>query len=524
MDFAMPKKVVIVGAGPGGLSAAMLLAKAGLDVTVIERMNQIGGRTGHWKLDGFTFDIGPTFFLYPRILDELYAACGKKLLDEVPMVRLDPQYKIVFGKDNGELECTPDLARLKAAVAKLCPADAPNVERFMTENRLKLERFRPILEQPFLDWASLLRWDVMKATPHLRPWLALDDELQRYFSDPRIRLAFSFQSKYLGMSPFKCPGLFSILSFLEYEYGVFHPIGGCGAVTANMAKLAQEMGVNIKLGEPAHEVEFVGSQAKSVVTEQGIYPADAVVLNADFAQSVRHLIPDRLRSRWKDKKIEKKKYSCSTFMLYLGIEGRYDDLPHHTIYLADDYLKNIREIDTEHVISTDPSVYVQNACITDPSLAPSGMSTLYILAPVTHQHENVRWTPELQQTFRQRVIQQLSRLGLHDLEKRIRVEKLMTPDTWVDELNIFKGATFNLAHSLDQMLHLRPRNCFEDVDGVYLVGGGTHPGSGLPVIFESARITSRLLLENLGLSHIMPMTEPQKLSQQFPAPWASEVA
>ncbi|HQR41272.1 MAG TPA: phytoene desaturase family protein, partial [Gemmatales bacterium] len=383
---------------------------------------------------------------------------------------------------------------------------------------------RPILEQPFLDWMSLLRWNVMKATPHLRPWLALDQELQRYFTDPRIRLAFSFQSKYLGMSPFKCPGLFSILSFLEYEFGVFHPLGGCGAIMQNMARIARELGARIHLHEPAERIVFDGRKAQAVVTHKGVYEADAIVLNADFAQTIRQLVPDSLRKRWSDKQIEKKKYSCSTFMLYLGIEGRYDHLPHHSIYLADDYLKNIREIDSEHVLSADPSIYVQNACISDASLAPHGMSTLYILAPVTHQHANVEWTDALKLEFRQRVLQKLTQHGLADLESRIRVEKILTPDGWAEDLNIFRGATFNLAHSLDQMLHLRPRNRYEDVDGMYLVGGGTHPGSGLPVIFESARITSRLLLDDLGLSHVMPTTEQRTLEWNFPAPWAKDVA
>lgn len=520
----MAKRVVIIGAGPGGLASAMLLAQAGVEVTILERMSQVGGRTGLWKLDGFTFDIGPTFFLYPRILDEIFTACGKNLLREAPMVRLDPQYKLIFGKDGGELECSPNLERLQAAVGKLCPHDALHIERFMNENRAKLERFRPILEQPFLDWMSLLRWNVMKAAPHLRPWLALDHELQRYFNDPRVRLAFSFQSKYLGMSPFKCPGLFSILSFLEYEFGVFHPLGGCGAVMQTMARLAREMGVRIHLGEAATGIDFDGKQAKQVRTDKGTYPADAVVLNADFAQAAKQLIPNHLRKRWKDEQLEKKKYSCSTFMLYLGIEGTYEQLPHHTIYLADDYLKNIREIDTEHVLSEDPSVYVQNACISDRNMAPRGMSTLYLLAPVTHQHANVKWTESLKQQFRQRMLKQVAKLGLDDLEKRIRMEKVMTPDGWAQDLNIFRGATFNLAHSLDQMLHLRPRNCFEDVDGVYLVGGGTHPGSGLPVIFESARITSKLLLEDLDAGYVMPSGTTRTLQWNFPAPWASDVA
>jgi phytoene desaturase len=185
-------------------------------------------------------------------------------------------------------------------------------------------------------------------------------------------------------------------------------------------------------------------------------------------------------------------------MMYLGIEGRYDDIPHHNIYLAEDYQQNLKDIEARHQLSDDPSLYVQNACITDPSLAPKGMSTLYVLAPVTHQHPNVDWSKH-KAAFRERVLRQLPRLGLHDIERRIRVEKVITPADWEQGCQIYRGATFNLAHNLGQMLHLRPRNRFEDVDGVYLTGGGTHPGSGLPVIFESARITARLLGQDIGI-------------------------
>src|SRR5262249_13505894 len=188
---------------------------------------------------------------------------------------------------------------------------------------------------------------------------------------------------------------------------------------------------------------------------------------------------------------------CSTFMMYLGVEGLYDRLAHHTIYMAKDYERNLREIETDHVLSDDPSLYVQNACITDPTLAPPGMSTLYVLAPVTHQHPNVDWSVE-RERYRGEVLRQLARLGLADLERRIRFERVVTPDDWQGRYAVYRGATFSLAHSLRQMLHLRPRNRFEDLDGVYLVGGGTHPGSGLPVIFESAPISARLLLGDLG--------------------------
>jgi phytoene desaturase len=299
------------------------------------------------------------------------------------------------------------------------------------------------------------------------------------------------------MSPFQCPSLFSILSFLEYEHGVFHPIGGCSAVSETMERILREMGVQFHLSEPVEKIHFDGRRATGIQTSDGTYETDAVVINADFAGNVSKLIPESLRPRWSDKKIAQKKYSCSTFMLYLGIKG-LDRRPHHSIYLASDYTTNLHDIEDRHVLSEDPSVYVQNACVTDDSLAPEGHSTLYVLAPVTHQHPNVNWRAQAA-TFRKAVLKQLPKLGYGDVENRIVVERMVTPDDWARMGPIYRGATFNLAHNLGQMLHLRPGNRFENLEGVYLVGGGTHPGSGLPVIFESARITSRLLLGDMGL-------------------------
>jgi len=227
--------------------------------------------------------------------------------------------------------------------------------------------------------------------------------------------------------------------------------------------------------------------------------ADAVVVNADFAQAMQRMVPDRLRRRWMDKRIAKKQFSCSTFMMYLGIEGRYDEVKHHTIYLSKNYEQNLRDIERDHKLTNeDPSFYVQNACVTDRTLAPEGMSTLYVLLPVTHEHANVDWVRE-EAGFRAMALRQLEKIGITDVERRIRVERRLTPAGWNAEFRLHLGATFSMAHSLKQMLHLRPHNRFEDLDGVYLVGGGTHPGSGLPVIFESARITARLLLEDMEL-------------------------
>ncbi len=495
--LAYVKEVLIVGAGPGGLASAILLASQGVKVKIVERLPIVGGRTSSIEANGYRFDLGPTFFLYPRVLEEIFRVAGAELREEVELVRLDPQYRVQFGA-GGELECTPNIARMEEQIAALAPPDAPGFRKFLFENRIKLELMEPCLETSFDGWRSIFNRRLFRMLPMLRPHQSLDTYLTRFFSDERVRLAFCFQSKYLGMSPFRCPSLFSILSFLEYEHGVWHPIGGCAAITSAMARVAQRLGVEIHLNEPVKEILFSGRKAIGVRSDNQIYKADAVIVNADFARAMERLVPDRLRRRWANRKLARKKYSCSTFMIYLGIEGRFD-LPHHNIHISEDYEGNLDEIENQHVLSRDPSFYVQNASVTDPTLAPNGHSALYILAPVTHQHANVDWSKE-RSPFRDLMIKRIAKLGFTDVESRIRYERVITPDDWDTRYEIYRGATFNLAHTLDQMLHLRPHNRFEDLDGMYLVGGGTHPGSGLPVIFESARISSRLLLEDLGVN------------------------
>lgn len=495
----MAKRVIIVGAGPGGLAAAMLLAKAGLSVTVLEKQTEVGGRTAALTGAGFRFDLGPTFFLYPEVLAEIFSAVGRDLMREIPMTRLDPQYRLIFG-GGGQLECRPDIEQMVAEVAKFAPADAPGFRQFMIDNRIKLAKFKPCLQSPFLSWTSLMQPRLLAVLPYLKPWKSLHAELAGYFRDPRLQLAFTFQSKYLGMSPFQCPSLFSILAFIEYEYGIFHPTGGCSALTLGMARVARELGVQIRCGEPVEQILIDRRRAVGARTHVGEYRADAVVVNADFGHAMSRLVPAPLRRKWTDAAIAAKRYSCSTFMLYLGIEGRYDGLAHHNIYIARDYQANLRQIEQDHVLSDDPSFYLQNAGITDATLAPEGHSTLYILVPVSHLHPNIDWSTRRDE-YRAVALRQLRKIGLDDVERRIRYERIITPADWEQKMGIYRGATFNLAHNLGQMLHRRPRNRFEEFDRMYLVGGGTHPGSGLPVIFESARISSRLLLEDLNIAH-----------------------
>ena len=480
----------------------MLLAKAGVDVTVLERADTVGGRSrtvaAPTDVGTFRFDSGATFFLYPRVLADIFAACGRRLEDEVELIRLDPLYRLVF-ENGGDLLATADPERMKAQIGRFAPADAGQFERFLDDNRRKLAAFRPVLEGAFGSIRAFTRPDVLRSLRQLRPHRSVDSDLATYFKDERIRLAFSFQSKYLGMSPFRCPSLFTILSFLEYEHGVFHPRGGCGAVSTAMARVARQLGARVELNTPVEQVLVENGRAVGVRVAGQERRYDAVVVNADFAQTMTKLVPDADRRRWTDRRIAGKRFSCSTFMMYLGLEGELPHLSHHTIYLSDDYRRNIAEIEAGGAPPSDPSFYVQNACVSDPALAPPGHSTLYVLVPVANQMAApIDWVQEAPR-FRAQVLERLKRIGLHDVERRIRFEKVVTPDNWEEDFQVYRGATFNLAHNLRQMLHLRPRNRFEDVGNMYLVGGGTHPGSGLPVIFESARITTRLLAEDLGI-------------------------
>ncbi len=490
------RHVVVIGAGPGGLASAMLARAAGAEVTVVERAPVVGGRTAAIEQDGFVFDTGPTFFLYPEIPREIFRACGFDFDAMVPLRRLDPMYRLRF-EDGRVFDATADVEKLKREVAKIDPRDAEGVEPYLMANLAKFEAFRPVLQKPFLGLGAFADLDMVKALPHLRPWATVDADLKRWFKHPDTRLAFSFQSKYLGMSPFKCPSLFTILAHIEYGHGVFHPLGGCNAIPRAMAQALGRMGVPVRLGEPVEEMLFEGRRAVGVRTAKGITRADAVVVNADFAAAMRSLVPNRLRRRWTDAKIEGKSYSCSTFMLYLGVEGTFPDWAHHTIHLAKDYERNIREIE-DGLAPRDPSIYVQNGSVTDPSLAPEGHSALYVLVPVGNLATGTDWQA-IAAPYRKAVLDRLERLTGRDLRPLIRTERMIAPQDW-EAQGIYRGATFNLAHNLGQMLHRRPRNRFEDLDGVYLTGGGTHPGSGLPTIFESARIATKLLARDIGLN------------------------
>jgi phytoene desaturase len=489
----MAKKIIVIGAGPGGLAAAMLLAGKGYDVEVYEKQTFVGGRNGAVTMDGYTFDIGPTFLSMPEIAEELFEAAGRNLHDYVDLQELSMMYELIF-KDK-RVQMFKDPEQLSEEIERHYPGNAEGYTRFMNDTRKKMERLKPILQSPMDRYYQYISWKVLRALPQLSLGKSLYSVLSDYFTDHELRLAFTFQSKYLGMSPWECPGAFSILSFMEHEYGIFHPIGGVNQLSKAMAKVVTEHGGSIHLGRGVKKLWIEDRNVvKGIITEDGEQvSADEVIINGDFAHVMSNLVEDGVLKKYSKEKLKKKKYSCSTFMIYLGIDKQYD-LPHHSILFAEDYKRNVEEITETFTLPEDPSIYIQNASVTDKTLAPPGHSTLYILAPVPNNVSGIDWTKN-EQMFRNLVLDAVeSKTNLKNIREHIQVEKIISPHHWEVDFNIYQGATFNLGHQLTQMMALRPHNKFEELENCWLVGGGTHPGSGLPTILESARITTNMLL------------------------------
>ncbi|MER2190144.1 MAG: phytoene desaturase family protein [Solibacillus sp.] len=486
------KKIAVLGAGPGGLAVAMLLAHKGYEVDVYEKQPHVGGRTSQIQLGDYKFDMGPTFLNMLYIAEEIFELTGRKLQDYVELYDLNPMYQLIF--HDKKLNVTRDADEMIRQIDELFPGNTGGYERYMRDTKKKLEVLAPVLQSPMNRFTDMLKPHVVKAVGELEIGKSLVDTLSKFYKDEELQLSFTFQSKYLGMSPWDSPGAFSILSYIEHAYGVYHVKGGLNRLTKAMAAVVEELGGRIHVNNGVKQVIVEQKTVKGFELENGTHIfADEVVINGDFGHVMSHLVPPGILKKYTPEKLEKKPLSCSTFMLYLGVNKRFD-LPHHTIWFAKDYKKNVEEITNAKLLSDDPSLYIQNAVVTDETVAPAGKSTLYILVPVPNNTSGIDWE-ETEVPFRELILNMVSeKLGVADIRDYIEEERIISPKQWERDMNVYKGAIFNLGHQLTQMLAFRPRNKFEELEHCWLVGGGTHPGSGLPIIIESARITANSIL------------------------------
>ncbi|WGS87333.1 phytoene desaturase family protein [Methylomonas sp. UP202] len=494
----MPKHIIIVGAGPGGLCAGMLLGQRGFKVTIFDKHPEVGGRNRAIRMNGFTFDTGPTFLLMKGVLDEMFELCGRQSADYLEFLPLAPMYRLQYA--DREISVYSDRENMRAELNRVFDEGTAGYDDFIVNERKRFKALYPCITRDYSDLASFLSWDLIKALPWLAYPKSVFANLGRYFNQEKMRLAFCFQSKYLGMSPWECPALFTMLPYLEHEYGIYHVKGGLNQIAEAMAKVVGECGGEIRLNSGVASLIVENGAVNGVKLDNGDeVRGDEVIVNADFAHAMSHLLQPGQLKKYAPEKLKKLDYSCSTYMLYLGLDKVYD-LPHHTIAFAKDYRTNIRNIFADKTLSRDFSFYVQNASASDATLAPAGKSALYVLVPMPNNDSGVDWQVHCQ-TVREQVLDTLAeRMGLTDLREHIECEKIITPGSWESDEYVYKGATFSLAHHFGQMLYWRPHNRFEELDNCYLVGGGTHPGSGLPTIYESARISARLISQKHGVA------------------------
>ena len=490
-------EVIIVGAGPGGLISGMILANQGCKVTFYEKDAIPGGRNGYIEEKGYKFDIGPTFLMMKFVLDDIFKEVGRDVNDYLEFVKLSPMYRLIWTDQYMDVYHEKD--KMKKELQRVFPSVVDGLDKFMKVEKWRFNKLFPCLTRPYGSVFSLLNKNVIMGLRAFAFGKTLYDVLGNYFDDEKARIAFTFQSKYLGMSPWKCPGLFAMIPFVEHEFGIYHSIGGLSEISAAMAKAAEEDGAKIHYNTKVKQVLLENGTAVGVELENGKkHKADEVIINADFGYAATELFPKGTIKKWAYDNLIQKRFSVSTFMIYLGLKKRYD-LKHHTIVFSKDYVKNVKDLENGIFPEKNASFYVRNADVTDPTLAPKGHSALYILVPVPNKKAKIDWKAK-KKPFRDWIIDQLGkRLDIKDIEENIVVEKVITPDDWVNDYNVFIGATFNLAHNIPQMLHKRPHNKFEEVKNCYLVGGGTHPGSGLPTIYESGRISAGIICKKYGM-------------------------
>lgn len=483
----MKQHIIIIGAGPGGLCAGMLLSHLGFQVAIYDKHPEVGGRNRPLRSNGFVFDTGPTFLLLKNVLDEMFVLAGRRSEDYLKFQPLEHMYDLVF--DDKTLPVFSDRQKMRAALDKVFAEGSAAYQRFIDNERQRFIKLYPCIKKNYSSPAAFLSWDLIKAIPWLAFPKSVFNNLGQYFQEEKMRLAFSFQSKYLGMSPWECPALFTMLPYLEHDYGVYHVEGGLNRIAAAMAQVITENGGKIYTNTAVQSLVIDNGVVKGISLADGTEVlADEVVINADFAQAMTQLVKPGQLKKYSPAKLERLEYSCSTFMLYLGLDKCYD-LPHHTIVFAKDYRTNIANIFDQKKLSADFSFYVQNASVTDATLAPAGQSSLYVLVPMPNNDSEIAWEQQVAEVREQTLNALGQRLGLTDIREHIVYEKTLTPQQWATDESVFKGATFSLAHKFSQMLYWRPHNRFEELEQCYLVGGGTHPGSGLPTIYESARIS-----------------------------------
>jgi phytoene desaturase len=487
---------VVIGSGFGGLAAAIRMAAKGWRVTVLEKLDGPGGRAYVHRQDGFTFDAGPTIVTAPFMLEELWALAGRRMADDIDLRPMDPYYRVRFD-DGTWFDYNGDPEHMRAEVARTSPDDLAGYQRFLDEaTQCYVTGFEQLGSRAYETMGDLLA-----ASPKLiqaRAWRSIHAMVASHMRSPKLRMVFSFHPLLIGGNPFSVTCIYSLINILERRHGVHWTMGGTGALVQGMVKLIEGMGGSLRCNAEVRKIEVeTGARgrgrATGVVLATGErIAADLVVSNADTMWTYRHLIAPEHRRHWNDRRIERGHYSMGLFVWYFGTSRRYDELPHHQILMGPRYRELLQDIFKRKVLAKDFSLYLHRPTATDPSMAPPGCDAFYVLSPVPHLDAGIDWSTEAER-YRLAIAQALEQTLLPGLQSHLVTSRTTQPQEFHDRLLAYKGAAFGLEPLLTQSAWFRPHNRSEDIDGLYMVGAGTHPGAGIPGVLMSAKALDSVL-------------------------------
>ncbi len=488
------KNVIIIGSGIGGLAAGIRMQTAGYNVVILERLEQIGGRARVFHLDGYTFDAGPTVITAPQLFRDLFTQANRQMEDYVTLLPVEPYYRVVF--DDGTTFDYAHPEKNIPQIERIAPDDVNGYKRMLKAVKPIYEKgFEDLSFRPFTSFSSMLK--VAPSLMKLQSYRSNYGFVSKYIKNEKLRMVFSFHPLLIGGNPFSVPSIYSLIQFLEKEYGIWFAKGGTTALVSALGNLFTELGGEIVLNSEISEIIVENKKVKGVRTANDtFFPSDIVISNADPAFTYTKLIDPKWRKKNSDKRYKKAKYSMGLVVIYFGTKKQYPDMKHHTIIMGPRYKGLLTDIFKKKTLTEDFSSYLHVPTRTDPNLAPDGENeTFYILIPVPNQDSGINWE-EMAEPFKRKILTFLDENHLPGLLDNLVVDKILTPLDFEKDYNSMKGTGFSLEPIFTQSAWFRPHNKSEDIQGLYLVGAGTHPGAGLPGVVASAKVTTDLILMN----------------------------
>lgn len=496
----MTRRAAVIGSGFGGLAAAVRLAAAGVETTLYEARDKPGGRAYVYEDQGFVFDGGPTVITAPHCFQEAFAAAGRDLADYVELLPVDPFYELYWTEDGDRFQYNGDGAAMEAQIGARNPADVDGYRRFVDYSRRVFDRgYTDLVATPFLNFTDMVK--VAPSLIRLRADRSVYSTVSRFVQDEHVRQALSFHSLLVGGNPFETSAIYTLIHYLERNWGVYFPRGGTGALVQAFVRLFGELGGRISLSDPVEEITVERNgrgPVHRVAAASGTEDYDLVVSNADVHHTYAKLYGQDPGARGTIRRLERMKWSMSLFVLYFGTNRKYD-IQHHTIVFGKRYRELLQEIFHGRELPEDFSLYLHAPTVTDPQLAPAGHEGFYVLSPVPHLGQVPMDWEAAAPEYADRILAALEDSLLPDLRQHVVTKRWIHPETFRDELRSYQGSAFSCAPRLEQSAWFRPHNRADHIPGLYIVGAGTHPGAGLPGVVNSAKATVNLIREDLDL-------------------------